>query len=80
MSDKAVVKMDPVALTRAATLILEKQMQFRPVHIHTCVEGHPWPCPSPYCEDVNRRALRCPGHGGDMPRDTSADDFVAGGA
>lgn len=72
-------KADSAALTRAATLILERQRQVRPVHVHTCATGHPWPCPSPYCEDVNKRAMRCPGCGGELPRDTTMDDFTVEG-
>lgn len=65
-------------LTRAATLLLERQIQQRPLHVHMCPEGHVWPCPSPYCEDVKSRPRRCPACGGELPRDTSADDFTGG--
>lgn len=76
---KAVTKkVDVGALTRAATLLLERQVMQRPVHIHMCPEGHVWPCPSAYCEDVARRPRRCPGCGGELPRDTTVDDFTAG--
>ena len=69
-------KIDPAAMARAATSLLKQQQQLRPVHIHQCPEGdHPWTCPSAYCEDVRGRPRRCPGHGGELPRDTSADDF-----
>ena len=36
-----------------------------PVHIHKCVDGHPWYCASPYCEEVTANpVLACVNHGG----------------
>jgi hypothetical protein len=36
----------------------------RPVHTHSCPQGHQWKCNSPYCEVLNDL---CPAHGGDEP-------------
>ena len=38
-----------------------------PIHIHTCTEGHQWPCTSTYCEDVNTVPRACVAHGGPAP-------------
>lgn len=33
----------------------------RAVHTHTCTDGHPWRCTSPYCFDLH---APCSDHGG----------------
>jgi hypothetical protein len=69
---------DARVLEAAALLLRKAQMQGRPQHIHHCPdEDHAWPCPSPYCDDVASRPLRCPEHGGELPRDTRPEDFGA---
>lgn len=73
-------KTDPLAAARldaAANLLKIQGQAQRPLHVHTCPRsgGHQWSCPSPYCEHVNSRPTPCPACGGDLPRETIAEDF-----
>lgn len=47
---------------------LEKKIRHvvgsRPIHVHTCSQGHQWECNSPYCDDMQ---TDCPEHNGPVP-------------